>query len=362
MSCYHPMVLIKTSDMTDPVQREIAWRLKMDHLGDNRFKSSSTLIVPREVAIREGLTLKDNNAILIPCGHCIGCRLDYSLLWAQRCVHEAESHEYNYFLSLTYDDAHLPKKPNGIPTLIHDEISKFMKALRQKFKNELDFDGIRFFGCGEYGTKGERAINPHYHILLFNCPIPDLQERHPIVVDGKIKWIYQYDDQGNKLLFSKLVADCWKDENGVYKGTAQIGQVTFESAAYVARYCMKKDGSKNDFQMAVNLGIEPQYLRMSRRPGIGYDWYQEHYEQLFLYDNYIFKRGDKAISVKPGRYFDKLVKEKSEQDYYDLKERRHRDFYDHIDCLSFEGIDLVNNNLACELEKERCAKMLKRKV
>lgn len=170
MSCYHPMVLIKTSNMTDPVQRKIAEVLRLKHKGEGR--SMTTFLVPRELAFAEGLTLRSNEATLVPCGHCIGCRLDYARQWAERCIHEAEGHEYNYFLTLTYDDKHLPKNKKNLPAFFGDEISNFMKVLRQYWKRKFKFDGIRFFGCAEYGEHaGDRLINPHLHILLFNCPI-----------------------------------------------------------------------------------------------------------------------------------------------------------------------------------------------
>ena len=78
MSCYHPMVRIETSNMTDPKQREIAYRLTMDHRKTKRSRFVTGMLIPRELAINEGIDLKLNNAILVPCGRCIGCRLDYS--------------------------------------------------------------------------------------------------------------------------------------------------------------------------------------------------------------------------------------------------------------------------------------------
>lgn len=361
MSCYHPMILVKTSDMTDPEQRAIAKRLWLSQTNRNprkEKKSTSTFLIPRELAVREGLDLRSENAVLVPCGHCIGCRLDYSRAWAERSVHEAEKHENNYFLTLTYDDESLPKNDKDIPTLILDEISDFIKRLRKR----LGVPGIRYFGCGEYGSPvvGERIFNPHFHIILFNCPIPDLQERHPIPVDGVTKWIFQYDDSGEKLLFSPTVYEAWcSRKNKRINGTAQIGKVTYESCAYVARYMMKKQG-KNDDDVFEQFGIGSPGVRMSRRPGIGYDWYDEHFEQLCIDDNYIFKRGDKAFAVKPGKYFDRKLKERDVQKYYELKEKRHHDFYDSVDCKTYEGVDLVVNNRNAEAEKKRSIKLLKR--
>lgn len=362
MSCYHPMVLVKTANMLDPKQRQIVDLLSRNNKkSKTKGKSYSTILIPREVAEKEGITLRENKAVLVPCGRCIGCRLDYSRQWAERCVHEAEQYEHNYFLSLTYDDDHLPRSDKtNVATLIPDEVSKFMKALRQKMKNELGVDGIRFFACGEYGEgKGQRLINPHFHIILFNCPLPDLQERHPIKVDGKVKCIYQYADDGEKLLFSKLVASCWNDDKGQLKGTAQIGKVTYESCAYVSRYIVKKqygEGAK----IYKELGIAPEFVRMSRMPGIGSKFYDSHFEAIYEFDKVATKHGDKVYFSNPGKYCDNKLKERDPQRFYEMKEDRHKAFWDSIDCKTYEGVDLATNNLHQELEKLRQSKILKR--
>lgn len=350
MSCYHPLILINTSDMTDPQQRAIVEKLKLVHKHDEKIKSVNTILIPREIAEREGITLRENNAVVVPCGRCIGCRLDYSRQWAMRCDHEAKQHEYNYFLSLTYDDDHLPIGSKGVPTLIKDELSAFMKRFRTEMSRQYGVTGIRFFGCAEYG---EKSLRPHYHIILFNCPLPDLQERHPIPVDGKIQWIKQYDSNGEQLLYSPLIGDCWN------KGTAEIGQVTFESCAYVARYIVKKqygDGAK----MYADAGVIPEYVRMSRRPGIGFNYYDENLEKIYLTDNINFKRGEMVFTVKPGKYADKLLKNKDEAKYYDIKKKRHQDFYDGVDCKTYENVDLAINNHKAEDEKLHQIKQLKR--
>ena len=127
MSCYHPMILIKTSNMTDPEQRRISEVLRMMHKGSGH--SATTFLIPRELAISEGITLRENQATLVPCGCCIGCRLDYARQWAERCIHEADSHTDNYFLTLTYDDDHLPKNKKDLPAFFGDEISDFMNQI-----------------------------------------------------------------------------------------------------------------------------------------------------------------------------------------------------------------------------------------
>lgn len=355
MSCYHPMVLIKTLNMTDPEQRKIAEILRMRHKGEGH--STSTFLIPRDLALGEGLKLRDENAILVPCGHCIGCRLDYARQWAERCIHEADKHENNYFLTLTYDDDHLPKNKKDLPAFFGDEISDFMKVLRQYWKRKFNYDGIRFFGCAEYGEHaGQRLINPHLHILLFNCPIPDLQERHPVKVDGVLKWIKQFSDTGEQLLFSPAIHQVWQK-----KGSAQIGQVTFESASYVARYIMKKQYGL-DAKVYRDLDMAPPYIRMSRRPGIGADWYKENLSEIYQYDKVVVHRGNMSFFQNPGRYCDNLLKDLDPQRFYELKEKRHRGFYDSVDCKVYETVDVASNLLKAEEEKKRSAKLLKRKL
>ena len=125
MSCYHPYVCIIEDNLLDEKSRRIVETLKLRHKNDarrNKRRSYSTTFIPYEIAKNEGLHLQECNAVLVPCGHCVGCRLDYSRVWAERCVHEASKYEHNYFLTLTYDDDHLPKsKKTGIPTLLDDD-------------------------------------------------------------------------------------------------------------------------------------------------------------------------------------------------------------------------------------------------
>jgi len=95
-------------------------------------------------------------ALNLPCGKCIGCRLDRSRQWAIRCMHEASLYERNCFITLTYSDEFLPNDRSV--NVRHFQL--FMKKLRKRFG-----PNIRFYHCGEYGEKTSR---PHYHALLFN--------------------------------------------------------------------------------------------------------------------------------------------------------------------------------------------------
>lgn len=118
--------------------------------------------------------LNPHNPVTIPCGHCIGCRIDRSRDWAIRCSHEAQLHEQSAFITLTYDDDHLPADFS-----VHVKTWQlFMYRLRDSLPQK-----IRFFACGEYGDTTQR---PHYHALIFNHSFPDkthfkkTSQGHPI--------------------------------------------------------------------------------------------------------------------------------------------------------------------------------------
>jgi len=148
-------------------------------------------------------------------------------------MHEASLHERNCFITLTYDDAHLPVGGSLVP----EHFVLFMKRLRFKYG-----DGIRFFHCGEYG---ERLGRPHHHCLLFNHDFSD-----KVVLRGS----------GVSQLFSSVELD------GLWPyGFSSIGTCTFQSAGYIARYTLKK--VKGPGAVYHYKGRVPEYLTMSRRPG-----------------------------------------------------------------------------------------------
>lgn len=197
-------------------------------------------------------------AVQIPCGQCIGCRLQHSLDWAVRCMHEKSSHEVSSFITLTYNDANLPVDGS----LDYRHFQLFMKRLRER--SEFKF---KFYMCGEYG---DRTNRPHYHALLFGCDFSD-------------RTFYRRTKSGDRLDTSQLLEDVWQ------LGFCTVGDVTFESAAYVARYITKKvTGEKAaDHYM----GRTPEFTNMSN--GIGSAWIAAHGKQTFSHDNIIIN-GRKA--------------------------------------------------------------------
>lgn len=216
---------------------------------------------------------KDRVGIQVPCGQCIGCRLERSRQWAIRCVHEAYGHENNAFITLTYSPENLP--PGGsLPNYEGGDFQLFMKRLRKAVSPVK----IRFFSCGEYGEKNER---PHYHACIFGYDFPD-------------KVLYTVRD-GCRLYRSPMLEKIWN------LGFATVGDVTFESAAYVARYVTKKitGGLAEDHYKGKN----PEYTTMSRRPGIGKGWYDEFKGDVFPCDNVVIR----GKIMRPPRFYDKKL-------------------------------------------------------
>ena len=223
----------------------------------------------------------------LPCGQCIGCRLERSRQWAIRCVHEAQCYERNCFITLTYSPEHLP--PGG--TLVLDHFQRFMKRLRKRFGS-----GIRFFHCGEYGEKGGR---PHYHACLFNFDFDD-------------KELYRERD-GVRLYTSAILSDLWGF------GFVTVGDVSFESAAYVARYITKKitgDSAESHYG-----DRKPEYTTMSRRPGIGAPWFQQFGSDVFPSDEVVLR----GRVMRPPRFYDSLYEHSCPEGYAKLKRKRKPD-------------------------------------
>lgn len=233
--------------------------------------------------------------VTVPCGQCVGCRLERSRQWAIRCMHEAQMYNSNCFISLTYATQHLPR--NG--SLEVRDFQLFMKRLRKRLGS-----GIRFYHCGEYGAKHGR---PHYHACLFNYDFPD-------------KVLFK-EDNGNKLYRSKILEELWP------YGHSSVGSVTFESAAYVARYIMKKvtgDAAAGHY-VTVDLDgeilpIKPEYTTMSRRPGIGKSWYETYMSDVFPSDEVVVK----GVKMRPPKFYDSQYELSHPDDFELLKVRRKR--------------------------------------
>lgn len=262
----------------------------------------------------------------LPCGQCIGCRLERSRQWAVRCMHESQLHQYNSFVTLTYDDEHLPENRS----LQKADFTAFMKKLRGRLdtlKKALSKDAMsgvqtpylvtyqdadmglrpippRFYMAGEYG---ELTARPHYHACIFGLDFADKE------YIGKTK-------TGYKLYQSPELKKLWP------MGHNSIGKLTFETAAYTARYVMKKiTGQKQkqhyeriNAETGEIINLEPEYNNMSRRPGIGEAWLKQFQTDVYP-KGQVIVRGKTANSP---RYYDKKYADWNPDGYEQLKFNR----------------------------------------
>lgn len=236
----------------------------------------------------------------IPCGQCIGCRLKHSRCWAVRCVHEASLHSRNCFITLTYDNNHLPSDYS----LNVRHFQLFMKRLRKMFGND-----IRFFHAGEYGEKYGR---PHYHAILFG-------------IDFNDRKLLKYSSSGFAIYTSEVLSDLWG------KGYVSVADVSFSSAAYIARYVVKKMNGKNtddhystfDSDTGEISLLKKEYATMSRKPGIAADWIDKYMIGVYARDSVIVKTPKGYKEYGPPRYYDKLYEKKyGSEAFLRLKSKR----------------------------------------
>lgn len=275
----------------------------------------------------------------IPCGRCIGCRLSRSKQWADRAVLELQYHDYNYFLTLTYDDDHIPTNSfvcedtgeiGESLTLKKEDLQKFWKDLR-RYLDYHGYDKVRYLACGEYGSN---TLRPHYHAIVFGLEIPDLV-------------IYKQTINGDFLYTSKIIDNIWK------KGNVLIGEATWESIAYVSRYVTKKlYGAEAEYYKTFNL--VPEFLVCSRKPGIGRQYYEDHKEDLFTRSKYFFPRSDGVGSACPSRYFSNLF----EIDFgAELVESRKRDLKEQFEARKKLKLEKTSLNYLEYLESEEYNKI-----
>ena len=236
----------------------------------------------------------DDQSITIPCGQCDACRLERSRQWAIRCAHEASLYEKSCFLTLTYAPENLPF--GG--TLAKKHMQDFEKRLRKYFEP----DKLRLFGCGEYG---ERTSRPHYHLCVMNADFNDK--------------IHHSTHNENKLYTSETLDRLWK------LGHCKIGSLTFESAAYVARYVTKKFTGKNaerHYEVYVGNGeiIDrvPEFPIHPRRPGLGKPWL-EKFETDIYPDDFVVMNGKK---MRPPKYYDAQLQKTRPYEFDEIKQRR----------------------------------------
>lgn len=261
MPCFHPLTRFVAED------------------GTAYFKRVSNEIYDQVYAGRDR----------VPCRGCIGCRIEKSRQWSVRIMHELQTHDgVGAFVTLTYDDAHLPM--DGSISVRHWQL--FAKSFRRRF------GPFRFYMCGEYGDQTER---PHYHVCIFGHDFREDRRPHS---GGKFP-----------LWTSPSLEETWG------KGFAPFGEITLESAAYTARYILKKitgERAEDHYQ-----GRTPEFNIMSRggrggKGGLGKEWFEKFSGDCYPKDFLTF-RGKK---LRPPVYYDRLLEAKDQELLADLKAAR----------------------------------------
>ena len=262
--------------------------------------------------------------LTIPCGQCVGCRLERSRQWAVRCVHEASLHEDNCFITLTYNNESLPEDGS----LNKKHFQDFMKRLRKKYKNKK----IRYYHCGEYGDKNFR---PHYHAIIFGLEFDD-QKLFTV-------------NNGEKLYTSEKLEKLWPF------GFSTIGTVTFESAAYVARYVMKKVNGKNaknhyervDSNTGEIYSLVPEYNTMSRRPGIAAGWFDKYKDDVYPSDNIHLREK----TFRPPKFYDKMYEHLMPNEMEKIKMQRMKNMQKHAKDNTAERLAVKEQVKNAQLNK-----------
>lgn len=264
----------------------------------------------------------DPDNIELPCGRCQGCRLDKSRAWADRCLLELQYHKHSVFVTLTYNDIYVPKSvyygsdgesEHMSYTLRKRHFQLFMKRLRKAFSGQK----IRYFAAGEYG---ETTSRPHYHAILFGLELVDLVP-------------FQKTEQGFWYYHSESLQRVWSERRcpnlygsvtplAVYEpfGEVVVADVSWETCAYTARYCLKKLNGE-DAEAYRKFGVEPPFTLMSRRPGIGGQYFEDHPDCVdYQYINIATEKGGRKILVP--QYFLRQLEKDDPERVAQLKESR----------------------------------------
>lgn len=234
----------------------------------------------------------DGKNIMLPCQRCAGCRLERSRQWAVRCMSEMKIWRANSFITLTYAEDALTFGGAEHGILVPRDLTLFWKRLRKELKKHGK--NFRYFACGEYGDLYNR---PHYHSIIFGYDFPDKT--------------YKTTKNGNHYYSSDMLNRVWGN------GDCVVGNATFESCSYVARYVMKKRLGKTASTYAEE-GITPEFCVMSRRPGIGAEFYDKFESDMFPRDQ-IHSRN---YLTTPPRYFTERYKKSHPLESEDLIKRR----------------------------------------
>ena len=240
----------------------------------------------------------------VGCGNCIGCALDHSKVWQNRLLLEDEYSINSYFVTLTYDENHIPSNYQ----LVREHLDRFIKELRNYFYNNFGYSGIRYYCCGEYGSHTGR---PHYHLVLFNLPLFNedwlflLKKDNPFEIHQVSKSI-----NGEPIFDSDLIAKFWS------YGFNTISYTNSNVFGYIARYVNKKKVlTKDEKRDLKRLNIQTEFNRMSLKPGIGGLFYELNKDKIISNNGVIFLNGKE---IQADRYFYKILDRSGEEEAHEF--------------------------------------------
>jgi len=237
------------------------------------------------------------NVLRVPCQKCIGCKIQYSQTWGTRMVHEGKMHKNNCFITLSYDEKHIPDRES----LIKTAFPKFIRKLRQKNSGKT----IRYYHCGEYGEDQEwkeyaqflpnykpKLGRPHYHAIIFNHDF----ERSELFKSTA----------GGDLFISNELSDLWG------KGFCSVAELNQDTAQYVARYVTQKKTGEQAIEKYKRVcpitaeihPIQPEYSSMSLKPGIGYTFWEKYRREIINNDSVFHMAKGKVKIAKVPKYYD----------------------------------------------------------
>lgn len=315
MPCFHPIACWRALRPDSNGKRRVFFKGRKDLREEPDIGPGTSLLFGKGFGV-------EVVPIDLPCGGCDGCLVERSRQWAVRGSHEASMHTHNCMVTLTYDDDHMP--PGG--SLWHRDVQLFLKRMRKAVSREygreqavsevsaargsasrfLSTDGkVRYLLCGEYGDATGR---PHYHLILFGCDFAD--RRFYAVRKGFQVWT------------SPTLDGLW----GL--GRAELGSVTFDSIAYVARYVLKKVRGPEaeahyrvvDFETGEVWDREPEYVQMSRRPGIAAKWLEQFHPEVYRWDRVVMRGQEQRVP----RYYDKQFEVMDQERMTAVKNERQR--------------------------------------
>lgn len=243
-------------------------------------------------------------AVGFPCGRCLPCLINRKRIWSNRILLESTLHANSSFVTLTYSDDNLPKikMVDGGPALLNLsplDLKNFLKRVR----TYLAPMRVRFFAVGEYGHEGAREFNPHYHLVLFG---------YACCVHGRSRYKFQ---SSSKLVLHRrtccVQCDTLRDLWGL--GNIETGPLDASTAAYITGYTTKKMTHRDDTRLE---GREPEFARMSLKPGIGRDFMWD-YASAYIQNKFDARTHDvpavtghanrKAMPI--GRYLRRALRE-----------------------------------------------------